>query len=203
MSPFLSLVALVAFVWQGLTFSAPNTWSFTGMVTETRQVVLYGRPATVARVQSADFSAWVIQRVETEGPEGAVVLGSAKVGERVQVSITGAHVFKERIDWSLCGQSAVCTQGAFYDDGPFSPDWNAPLSPGNEFIHSRHPNPSWEFALFWNTEILSDAPALEPEACLRPDGAHPIPGGATAAHAAAGLCHLVGPACGPGCLEPW
>jgi putative ABC transport system permease protein len=36
----------------------------------------------------------------------------------------------------------------------FGIDYGVPLSPSNEFIHSGHPNPSSEVALFWNTQVL-------------------------------------------------
>lgn len=143
----------LALLFQGLTYSL-HTWSFTGVVLETRQVERYGMPTEVARVRSADFDAWVILRMDTEGPDGVVVLGSARPGDRVRVFLTGPHVLKNQIDWSLCGDSATCRLGYFYDDGLFSPDWNVPITPSNEFIHLGHPNPSWEQALFWNTEKL-------------------------------------------------
>lgn len=148
-----AIILTIALLFQGLTYSS-HTWSFTGVVMETRQVERYGMPTEVARVRSADFDAWVIQRMDTEGPDGVVVLGSAQVGERVRVFITGPHVLKNQIDWSLCGDSATCRLGYFYDDGGFSPDWNVQITPSNEFIHLGHPNPSWEQALFWNTEKL-------------------------------------------------
>ena len=148
-----AIILTIALLFQGLTYSS-HTWSFTGVVIETRQVERYGMPTEVARVRSTDFDAWVILRMDTEGPDGEVVLGNARPGERVRVYITGPHVLKNQIDWSLCGDSAICRLGYFYDDGLFSPDWNVPITPSNEFIHLGHPNPSWEQALFWNTEKL-------------------------------------------------
>jgi hypothetical protein len=157
--PKISLVAfLLAFTWQGLTFSSPSTWSFTGLVTETRQVSLMGFPAEVARVQSADFEAWVIQRMD----EGLfeVVLGNAQPGDRVRVSISGPQVSKKGLDWKECepADSNYCRLGSLYDDGLLALDWNVPLSPSNAFIHLGHPNPSWHQALFWKTEKLSHIP---------------------------------------------
>ena len=138
-----------------LSFLPLQTWSFTGTVTEIRQVYLLGKPTEVAKVQSADFYAWVILRMD-EGPF-EVVLGSAKPGERVRVSIQGAHVSKTSVNWNLCqpADSNYCRLGSLYDAGPFSLDWNEPMSPSNEFIHYGHPNPSWEQALFWKTEKLN------------------------------------------------
>ena len=134
---------------------APHTWSFTGVVVETRQVELMGFPAQIARVQSTDFDTWVIQRMD----EGIfeVVLGTAKPGDLVRVSISGPQVSKNGVDWNLCkpADSNYCRLGALYDDGLLALDWNVPLSPSNEFIHLGHPNPSWEQALFWNTEKLN------------------------------------------------
>jgi hypothetical protein len=147
------VILSILVLFQSLMFSA-NTWSFTGEVLEMRQVSIMGKPAQVALVRSADFDAWVIQRMD-EGPF-EVVLGNAAVGDRVRVSISGAQVSKNGVDWSLCepADSNYCRLGALYDAGPFSGDWNVPISPSNEFIHWGHPNPSYHFALFWNTEKL-------------------------------------------------
>lgn len=142
------------FLFSSLVY-APHSWSFTGWVIETRQVELMGFPAEVAHVQSADFDAWVIQRMDDGRFE--VVMGNAKPGDHVKVSIRGAHVSKNSVDWTECrpADSNYCRLGALYDDGLLSLDWNVPLSPSNEFIHLGHPNPSWHQSLFWNTEILS------------------------------------------------
>ena len=151
-----SVILGILLLFQGLMFSA-HTWSFTGEVLEVRQVSIMGKPAQVARVHSADFDAWVIQRMD-EGPF-EVVLGNAAVGDQVRVSISGAHVSKNGVDWDLCEPiiSNYCRLGWLYDNGPLSGDWNLPLSPSNEFIHSGHPNPSWEYALFWETGKLVKA----------------------------------------------
>jgi hypothetical protein len=163
MSTYLTFILLAALLYQGLTFSTPQTWSFTGQVTETRQVEIYGMPTEVAHVQSAAFTAWVIQHMETEGPEGEVRLGNARPGDRVRVYLTGPQVLKNQIDWSRCGETAFCHLGNFYDDGGFSPDWNMRITPSNEFIQTGHPNPAWQQALFWKTEILQSAPAHRKE----------------------------------------
>ena len=114
--------------------------------------------AQVARVLSRDFYAWVILSLDTETPAmGKIVLGSATPGDQVRVSISGSHVMQDRVDWNQCqpAGSPICRFGWLYDDGPLSLDWNIPLSPSNEFIHYSQPNPSWEQALFWNTEKVS------------------------------------------------
>ena len=137
---------------------ALHKWSFSGTVIEIRQVWLLGMPARIARVQSSDFEAWVIQRTASQSAELAdVILGDASVGDQVRVSITGSHVSKNGVNWDLCQPlySNYCRQGGLYDNGPLSLDWNIPLSPSNEFIHYSQPNPSWEQALFWNTEKVS------------------------------------------------
>jgi len=185
--PIFALFAMFASLFgHGLTFNHPNTWSFTGTVTETRQVLVMGLSSKVARVQSDGFSAWVILRMESQSAElDDVVLEKARdvpngfvgeapndfvgVGDQVRVSISGPHVSKNGVDWDLCEPlySNYCRQGGLYDVGPLSGDWNVPLSPSNEMIHYGQPNPSWEFALFWNTEKLnlgdSHSPQHHPE----------------------------------------
>ncbi len=160
-----AFVLLLSLFGQGLIYSPPHTWLFRGTVSEVRQVHLLGMPAEVANVQAADFSAWVILNLDTETHQlGKIILGSARPGDRVQVSISGPHVLADRIDWKLCppADGPVCQFGRLYDDGPLSLDWHIPLSPSNEFIHYRHPNPHWSYGLFWKTEKLNlddnDAP---------------------------------------------
>jgi hypothetical protein len=143
-----------------------HEWSFSGEVLETRQVFIMGLASQVARVQSRDFEAWVILRMDSQSAElDEIVLMKADeasndsigIGDQVRVSISGAHVSKNGVNWDLCQpiSSNYCRQGGLYDTGPLSGDWNMPLSPSNEFIHSGRPNPSMELALFWNTEKLS------------------------------------------------
>lgn len=162
--PIFSFIALfVTLLGQGLTFSPPHTWSFIGRVMETRRVHILGMPADVAKVKSEGFDAWVILSVDTRSyGDGKVVLGNARAGDRVRVSISGPHVLETGVDWSLCKpfSSGYCWLGRLYDDGLFGIDYGVPLSPSNEFIHSGHPNPSSEIALFWNTQVL------ERPACL-------------------------------------
>ena len=139
-----------------------NKWSFTGTVTEIRHIHAIGMPAQVAYIQSAGFNAWVFQSFETDiRTQPMLRLGRARVGEQVKVSISGAHVIGNQVNWDLCEPrfSLYCKYGWLYDAGPYSPDLGAMVSPSNEFIHFRHPNPSWEQALYWNTERLkSDNP---------------------------------------------
>ena len=89
-------------------------WSFTGTVTEVRQVFVMGLPAQVALVHSSDFDAWVILRTASQSDElDDVVLGDAQPGDRVEVSIRGPHVLKSGVDWDLCEPiySNYCRQG--------------------------------------------------------------------------------------------
>jgi len=211
MMPFISLSAIIFSLFgQGLTFSAPNTWSFTGTVIETRQVFVMGMVSQVALVHSPDFDAWVIQRMESQTNElPEIVLGLASVGDQVRVSITGPHVSKNGVDWYPCQPlySNYCRQGGMYDTGPIADDWNMPISPSNEFIHYRNSSPSIVNPLFWNTEVLKHAPALKRETCpygpgSQAGGANPCFSRAHAYCASTGLCRLAGQTFGRGCLEP-
>jgi hypothetical protein len=211
MMPIFSVIALVISLYaQGLTFSSPHTWFFTGMVAETRQVLVMGLKARVALVQSKDFDAWVILRTASQSAELAdVILGEAQPGDKVRVSITGPHVSKNGVDWDLCQPqfSNYCRQGWLYDTGPDSGDWYLPVSPSNLLIHSDHIGTSLEYPLFWNIEVLKDAPALKRETCpqrlgLQTSRAHPCTRRSAAHHHATSLCHLVGQAFGSGFLEP-
>lgn len=133
--------------------------AFTGTVVDVREVVLVGNtPARVALVQADFGKAWVILRVEPGAiVDEAVILGEAQVGDQVQVSIGGPHVFQERVDWMLCqpADSAYCQFGAAYENAPLSTDWNIPLSPSNEFIHYGHAVNHYLNALPWNTVVTN------------------------------------------------
>lgn len=131
--------------------------SFTGLVLDVREVRLVANTrAQVALVQGDFGKTWVILRVEP-GPitSEAVVLGEARVGDQVQVSITGSHVLPDQVDWSLCqpAASAYCQFGTAYEDAPLSLDWNIPLSPSNEFIRYGRNGPHYSTALFWSTVV--------------------------------------------------
>lgn len=182
---------------QGLMFS-DQTWSFTGEVVEIRQVLVMGLPSQVALVQSADFEAWVILRMDSQSDElPVVILGKAGVGDRVRVSISGAHVSKNGVDWDLCQPfySNYCRQGGLYDTGPIATDWGLPLSPSNEFIHHGNSNPSLEYPLFWNTEKLAGYDNIITPSIYRSPGSQG--GGAlrSASIQAVSAAHPLCPAC--------
>ncbi len=208
--PFISLLAIVLSLFgQALSFSTPHTWTFTGTVTETRQVFVMGMVSQVALVQSPGFEAWVIQRMESQSNElPEIVLGDAAIGDQVRVSITGPHVSKNGLDWDVCQplSSNYCRQGWLYDTGPIADDWGVPISPSNEFIHYPNSNPSIVNPLFWNTEVLKDAPALKRETCPHRPGpqtgrAHPCACWITSSRTTTGLCRLAGQAFPRGYLE--
>jgi len=157
--PFMQYIKIASVKSDGLHYSpALHKWSFGGTVVETRQVYLLGMPTQVAKVQSFDYYAWAVLNLDTENHQlGRIVMGSAEIDDRVVVSISGPFVTRTLVDWNQCQprDASICQFGWLYDDGPMSGDWNVPLSPSNEFIHYGHPNPSWEQALFWNTEKVS------------------------------------------------
>jgi hypothetical protein len=209
--PNISLAAILfSLIFQGLTFNAPHTWFFTGLVMETRQVRVIGLQARVARVQSAGFDAWVILRTASQSHElPDIVLGEASSGDLVRVSISGPHVSETAVDWDICQPmySNYCRQGWLYDSGPLSGDWNIPLSPSNEFIHSGNTNLSIAYPLFWNIEVLKDAAALKREACTRrtgpqAGGANPCIGSDAAPRFPPGVCRLAGQEHGRICPVP-
>ncbi len=170
-----------------------NKWSFGGNVLEIRQVYVMGLPAQIALVQSRDFEAWVILRMNSQSSElPEIVLGQAIVGDQVRVSISGPHVSKNGVDWNLCQPiySNYCRQGGLYDIGPIATDWNMPLSPSNEFIHWGHANPSTEYPLFWNSQVLKQAH----RSGLYTGGAHSC--------AAARIGRQAGQTLGQICFEP-
>ena len=136
---------------------ALNKWWFSGTVIEIQHIRAIGMPAGVAYIESDGFNAWVFQSFETGARYQPVLrLGRARVGDQVEVSISGPHVLENQVDWDLCEPrfSLYCSKGWLYDAGPFAPDIGAMISPSNEFIHFGHPNPSWEQGLYWNTKKL-------------------------------------------------
>lgn len=168
--PFTQNIKIAAIDSDRLSYSPGlRRWSFAGTVTEIRPVHLLGMPAEVAKVQSSGYHAWVILRIDTGTYEmGEISLGKARIGERVRVSISGAHVLPGRVDWNACQPAAspVCRFGKLYDDGPLSLDWNIPVSPSNQFIHAGRPNLHWGSSLFWYTDKIDTG---EGEAPAKPD----------------------------------
>jgi len=159
MSYLTSSYLLLSLAWHGLIFSSPNTWSFIGQVTETRQIHLMGLDTRLAHVKGPEIDVWVIQMMESQSKElSEIELGNAGVGDLVRVSISGNHVSKNGVDWNLClpAGSNYCRQGGMYDNGPLSAEWNLPVSPSNEFIHFASTKPTIEQALFWNMELIED-----------------------------------------------
>ncbi len=151
--PYVQLYKIAFMDAQPLVFRRDaNTWRFNGKVVDVQSVSLFGFPAEVAKVQSRYFAAWVVQRMDRLQLASAPV----KVGDWVNVSISGPHVSREKVDWSLCkSESDYCALGSLVDSGLASPDTIFPLSPSNELIHFNRVSPQWNKALFWNTDLAA------------------------------------------------
>ncbi len=156
---------------------AARSWSFSGTVTDIRDVTLLGEPARV--VQVADT--WVVSRI------GEVSLASSplEVGDTVTVSISGAHVSESGVDWAQCeGDPEYCRLGKLLDAGLDSPDTDYPLSPSNELIHKGAAARHWRYGvLFWSIEPMQ--PDEDKEYLRLPAGMPALPDGT---HIAGILC---------------
>lgn len=148
--PFVQYIKIAFMAAQPLEYR--DSWRFTGKVTDTRDVSLFGFKARVAKVQSRYVAPWVVQQMDdvrlTDVP--------LRVGDWVTVSISGSQVSQDQVDWSLCQseQRDYCAFGSLVDSGLDSPDTDFPLSPSNELIHFNRVSPHWSEALYWKTALI-------------------------------------------------
>lgn len=148
--PFTQHIKIAFMQAQPLTYS--QGWSFTGRVLDVRATSLLKFPARVAKVQSRHFAVWVVLELDKLKLADSPVA----VGDWVKVSIAGAHVSEQSVDWSKC-QSEIqfyCSMGEVLDDGLVSLDSGLRLSPSNLLIRHDYVSPHWAEALYWNTNLL-------------------------------------------------
>jgi hypothetical protein len=137
-----------------------NSWSFSAKVLEIKDVSIYGRPGSIARIayvhRGEVRQAWAVLKIDDYSFSDST--SDITMGAQVTVRVSGDYVSSKGVDWSACPASEeFCQHAGFVEGGfPISEDYGGlPLSPSNTLIYSGSVDDDWvNGMLAW--QILSE-----------------------------------------------
>lgn len=139
-----------------------NSWSFSAQVLETKDVSIYGRPGSIARIEyqygASVREAWAVLRIDEysfhDGARGIVV------GDRITLRLSGDYVSSKGVDWSACPESdEFCQHASFIEGGfPTSEDYGGlTICPSNTLIRRGSVSSDWINAMLaWKIHLSED-----------------------------------------------
>jgi len=118
-----------------------QSWSFSAQVVEIRDVSIYGRPGSIAKIAYVDKGkaqeAWAVLTIDNYSFSEAN--RDIAVGDYIILSVSGNYVSSKGVDWSACPASdEYCKHAGFIEGGfPKSEDYGGlTISPSNTLIYS-------------------------------------------------------------------
>jgi hypothetical protein len=125
-----------------------QSWSFSAQVLEIKQVSIYGRPGSIARIQYVHRGevreAWAVLKIDdysfSDGARGIVV------GDQITLRVSGEYISSTGVDWTACPASdEFCQHASFIEGGfPTSEDYSGlTICPSNTLIYSGGVNNDW------------------------------------------------------------
>ena len=118
-----------------------QSWSFSAQVLEIKDVSIYGRPGSIARIEYLHRGevreAWAVLMIDDYSFSDAT--SEIKVGDQVTLRVAGDYVSFKGVDWSTCpARDEFCQHAGFIEGGfPTSEDYGGlTISPSNTLIYS-------------------------------------------------------------------
>ncbi|HEY9707762.1 MAG TPA: hypothetical protein V6D48_06110 [Oculatellaceae cyanobacterium] len=125
-----------------------NSWSLPARVLEIKDVSIYGRSGSIARMEYVHGGdarvGWAVLRIDDYSFTDSS--REITVGDRLTLRVTGDYVSSKGVDWSACPKSdEFCQHASFIEGGfPTSKDYGGlTISPSNTLIHSGSINDDW------------------------------------------------------------
>ena len=125
-----------------------NSWSFSAQVLEIKDVSIYGRPGSIARIEYVHRGevreAWAVLMIDDYSFSDAT--SDIKVGDQVTLRVSGDYVSFKGVDWSACpAKDEFCQHAGFIEGGfPTSEDYGGlTISPSNTLIYSGSVDDDW------------------------------------------------------------
>ncbi len=125
-----------------------NSWSFSAQVLEKKDVSIYGRPGSIARIQYVYGGhvrdAWAVLRIDNYffSDSGSDI----STGDQITLRVSGNYVSSKGVDWDACPVSdEYCQHAGFIEGGfPISEDYGGlTLCPSNTLIYSGRVDDDW------------------------------------------------------------
>jgi hypothetical protein len=125
-----------------------NSWSFSAQVLEIKDVSIYGRPGSIARIEYVHRGevreAWTVLKIDDYSFSDGT--SDITVGDQITLRVSGDYVSSKGVDWSACRASdEFCQHAGFIEGGfPTSEDYGGlPISPSNTLIYSGSVDDDW------------------------------------------------------------
>lgn len=125
-----------------------NSWSFSARVLEKRDVSIYGRPGSIARIQyvyrGEVREAWAVLKIDNYSFSDRA--SDITTGDPITLRVSGNYVSSKGVDWRTCSASdEYCQYASFIEGGfPTSEDYGGlTLSPSNTLIYSGSVDHDW------------------------------------------------------------
>lgn len=133
-----------------------QSWSFSAQVVEIKDVSIYGRPGSIARIEYVHRGevreAWAVLRIDDYSFSHST--SDITMGDQITLRVSGHYVSSNGVDWSGCPTSdEFCQYAGFIEGGfPISSDMGGlPISPSNTLIRFGHVSSDWiNGMLAWN-----------------------------------------------------
>ena len=125
-----------------------NSWSFSAQVLEIKDVSIYGRPGSIARIEYVHRGevreAWATLKIDDYSFSDST--SDITVGDQITLRVSGDYVSSKGVDWSACPASdKFCQHAGFIEGGfPSSEDYaGLTISPSNTLIYSGSIDNDW------------------------------------------------------------
>jgi hypothetical protein len=139
-----------------------QSWSFSAQVLEIKDVSIYGRPGSIAKIEFIDsgevYQAWAVLKIDDYSFSDSN--SAITVGDRITLKVSGEFVSLKGVDWSMCPSTDLfCQHAGFIEGGfPVSPDMDGlTISPSNTLIRFGHVSSDWiNGMLAWKILLSED-----------------------------------------------
>jgi len=125
-----------------------NSWSFSAQVLETKDVSIYGRPGSIAKIEYVHRGeareAWAVLKIDNYFFSDST--SDITVGDHITLRVSGNYVSPKGVDWNSCPASdEFCQHAGFIEGGfPTSEDYSGlTISPSNTLIYSGSAEVDW------------------------------------------------------------
>ena len=125
-----------------------NSWSFSAQVLEIKDVSIYGRPGSIARIEYVHKGevreAWAVLKIDDYSFSDST--SDITMGDQISMRVSGDYVSSKGVDWNACPASdEFCQQAGFIEGGfPTSEDYGGlTISPSNTLIHWGSGSSDW------------------------------------------------------------
>ena len=139
-----------------------QSWSFSAQVLEIKDVSIYGRPGSIARIEFVDRGevnqAWAVLKIDDYSFSDST--SDITVGDQITLQVSGDYVSRNGVNWSTCPRTDLyCQHAGFIEGGfPVSPDMDGlTISPSNTLIRFGHVSSDWiNGMLAWKILLSED-----------------------------------------------